>query len=71
MAEELIADTHDGVGPERRRDSRGASAVEYALLITGIAAVLVLVIYAFGGTLSAKFDGTCDSVQAQRQEPEC
>ena len=33
-------------GPER-----GASAVEYGLLITGIAAVIVVAIYAFGGSV--------------------
>ena len=40
----------------------GASAVEYALLIAGIAALLVLVIYAFGGMLSNVFASTCQDL---------
>jgi pilus assembly protein Flp/PilA len=45
-----------------QRDERGASAVEYALLIAGIAGVIVMVIYAFGGVLNGVFTATCDSV---------
>ncbi|HEX3223804.1 MAG TPA: Flp family type IVb pilin, partial [Nocardioides sp.] len=30
-------------------DERGASAVEYGLLIAGIAALIVVVVFAFGG----------------------
>jgi pilus assembly protein Flp/PilA len=45
-----------------RLDERGASAVEYALLIAAIAAVLALVVYAFGGMLSNVFSSTCQSV---------
>jgi pilus assembly protein Flp/PilA len=44
-------------------DERGASAVEYALLITGIAAVIVIVVFAFGGiVLHGLFESTCDKV---------
>jgi pilus assembly protein Flp/PilA len=43
-------------------DQDGASAVEYALLIAGVAAVLVLVIYAFGGMLSGVFSSTCQDL---------
>ena len=45
-----------------RTQQDGASAVEYALLIAGIAAVLVLVIYAFGGMLSTVFASTCQNL---------
>ena len=36
---------------EHRRtpDDRGASAVEYGLLVAGIATLIVLAVYAFGG----------------------
>jgi pilus assembly protein Flp/PilA len=44
------------------KDQRGASAVEYGLLIAGIAALIVVVVFAFGGKLSGVFDGTCKSV---------
>jgi len=45
-----------------RLDERGASAVEYGLLITGIAALIVVVVFAFGGVLNTIFDSTCDKV---------
>jgi pilus assembly protein Flp/PilA len=43
-------------------DERGASAVEYGLLISGIAALIVVVVFAFGGVLTNIFSSTCDSV---------
>jgi pilus assembly protein Flp/PilA len=43
-------------------DQRGASAVEYGLLIAGIAALIVVVIFAFGGVLQNVFSNTCKSV---------
>jgi pilus assembly protein Flp/PilA len=43
---------------------RGASAVEYGLLIAGIAALIVIVVFAFGGALSNIFQKTCNSVGA-------
>lgn len=49
-----------------RRDERGASAVEYGLLITGIAAIIVLVVFAFGGGVEFLFSDTCDKLQAER-----
>jgi pilus assembly protein Flp/PilA len=52
--------------PDSRTDSAndetGASAVEYGLLVAGIAAVIVVVIFAFGGNLSDMFDNTCKNV---------
>ena len=45
-----------------RLDERGASAVEYGLLIAGIAALIVAVVFLFGGVLSNVFSGTCNSV---------
>ena len=43
-------------------DECGASAVEYGLLIAGIAALIVVVVFAFGGVLSNIFSSTCNSV---------
>ena len=43
---------------------RGASAVEYGLLIAGIAALIVVVVFAFGGVLKNIFSSTCNSVGA-------
>lgn len=45
-----------------RLDERGASAVEYGLLITGIAALIALMVYAFGGMVTGLFSNTCGSV---------
>ena len=45
-----------------RRDERGASAVEYGLLIAGIAALIVLVVFAFGDNIADIFNSTCDSI---------
>ena len=47
-----------------RRDERGASAVEYGLLIAGIAALIVVVVFAFGGSLKGIFTDTCSKVTA-------
>lgn len=40
------------------RDERGASAVEYGLLVAGIAAVIVAVVFLLGGTISSAFSDT-------------
>jgi pilus assembly protein Flp/PilA len=45
-------------------DERGASAVEYGLLITAIAAVIVFTVFAFGGVLKNIFSNTCTQVGA-------
>ena len=41
---------------------RGASAVEYGLLIAGIAALIVVIVFAFGDNIQDIFDSTCKSV---------
>jgi pilus assembly protein Flp/PilA len=45
-----------------KMDERGASAVEYGLLIAGIAALIIVVVFAFGGVLKNIFSGTCNSI---------
>jgi pilus assembly protein Flp/PilA len=45
-----------------KMDERGASAVEYGLLIAGIAALIVVVVFAFGGVIKNIFSDTCKSV---------
>ena len=45
-----------------KMDERGASAVEYGLLIAGIAALIVVVVFAFGGVIKNIFSQTCKSV---------
>ncbi|WP_104107307.1 Flp family type IVb pilin, partial [Nocardioides sp. 616] len=41
-----------------KMDERGASAVEYGLLVAGIAALIVVVVFAFGGLVSGIFNDT-------------
>jgi pilus assembly protein Flp/PilA len=45
-----------------KMDERGASAVEYGLLIAGIAALIVIIVFAFGGVLKHIFADTCTKV---------
>jgi pilus assembly protein Flp/PilA len=46
-----------------RRDEDGASAVEYGLLVAGIAALIVAVVFLFGGVIQSSFQGTCDAIK--------
>ena len=41
-----------------KMDERGASAVEYGLLVAGIAAVIVAVVFMLGGTLERRLQPT-------------
>ena len=50
------------IHPLTKKDERGASAVEYGLLIAGIAAVIVVSVMALGPVIQGKFDSTCSSV---------
>jgi pilus assembly protein Flp/PilA len=53
------------------RDDRGASAVEYGLLIAGIAAIIVLVIFALGSVVTGQFEDTCGTVAGQLENATC
>ena len=55
----------------RARDDTGASAVEYALLLAAIAAVLVVVLWQLGGVVTGLFKDTCDSVKTQVSSGQC
>ncbi|WP_310963154.1 Flp family type IVb pilin [Nocardioides terrisoli] len=48
----------------RARSEKGASAVEYGLLIAGIAAVIVVIVFALGGVLHNVFTNTCASINS-------
>jgi pilus assembly protein Flp/PilA len=50
-------------GHKAKMDERGASAVEYGLLIAGIAALIVVVVFAFGGVIKGVFTDTCAKVK--------
>jgi pilus assembly protein Flp/PilA len=45
-----------------RRDEDGASAVEYGLLVAGIAALIVAIVFIFGGVIKGAFQDTCSAV---------
>ena len=47
--------------PSRRAED-GASAVEYGLLVAGIAALIVAVVFVFGGVIQSAFQSTCNTV---------
>jgi pilus assembly protein Flp/PilA len=47
---------------KRARDERGASAVEYGLLIAGIAALIVVAVFTFGGGANGLFHGSCTDI---------
>jgi pilus assembly protein Flp/PilA len=54
-----------------KMDERGASAVEYGLLIAGIAALIVVIVFAFGGVLSNIFKNTCNKVGSGANAGSC
>ena len=43
-------------------DEDGASAVEYGLLVSGVAALIVAMVVLFGGMVSNLFADTCDKI---------
>ena len=47
-----------------KMDERGASAVEYGLLIAGIAALVVVAVFALGPIVKEAFSDTCDEIKA-------
>lgn len=49
----------------RVREDRGASAVEYGLLVAAIAAVIILVVFALGDNVNSLFRETCQNVHGQ------
>ncbi len=57
---------HQGLGEARVvgrvKDEIGASAAEYALLVAGVAAVIVAVVVLLGGEVSGLFSDTCTKV---------
>ena len=45
-----------------KMSERGASAVEYGLLIAGIAALIVVAVFALGPIIKEAFSDTCDAI---------
>lgn len=65
--------TQDTSTPDsgRRRSERGASAVEYGLLISGIAAIIVTAVFLFGGAVNDLFVNSCTEVDASVASGTC
>lgn len=55
------------------RDEYGASAVEYGLLVSGIAALIVAMVVVFGGMVTNLFDDSCSKIAAEAtpSSPSC
>ena len=49
----------------RTTADKGASAVEYGLMVAAIAAVIVGTVFALGGFVQATFNKTCSALGAQ------
>jgi pilus assembly protein Flp/PilA len=45
-----------------RKNEKGASAVEYGLLVAAIAAIIVLVVFALGKIVKSAFGNTCQAI---------
>jgi pilus assembly protein Flp/PilA len=47
-----------------KMEERGASAVEYGLLIAGIAALIVVAVFALGPIVKEAFSDTCNAIDS-------
>ena len=48
-----------------KMEERGASAVEYGLLIAGIAALIVVAVFALGPVIKEAFTDTCGEISGK------
>lgn len=48
------------------RSERGASSVEYGLILAAVAAVIVVAVVAFGNVVTGTFTTSCDTFQSTR-----
>ena len=55
----------------RARDERGASAVEYGLLIAGIAALIVTIVFLLGGGANGMFQDSCETIMEDTNVGTC
>ena len=56
---------------EADRSERGASAVEYGLLVAGIAAVIVVAVFGFGGALNELMGDSCGTIMGMVKGTTC
>jgi pilus assembly protein Flp/PilA len=50
---------------QTRKDEKGASAVEYGLLVAAIAALIVVIVFALGNVVKEVFTDTCGTLQGK------
>ena len=55
----------------RDTKERGASAVEYGLMVAAIAAVIVTVVFGLGGVVQSVFTTTCDTISSDANTNPC
>jgi pilus assembly protein Flp/PilA len=55
----------------RDAKDRGASAVEYGLMVAAIAAVIVGIVFGLGGVIQSVFATTCDSIATSAKTDNC
>jgi pilus assembly protein Flp/PilA len=55
----------------RGDDERGASVVEYGLLIAAVAALVVVAVFAVGNWANSAFTETCDQLDTAAASPDC
>ena len=48
-----------------KMEDRGASAVEYGLLVGAIAAVIILAVFTLGDNVKSMFSGTCTAIKTR------
>jgi pilus assembly protein Flp/PilA len=47
----------------RQDEEKGASAVEYGLLVAAIAALVVIIVFALGNVIKGSFEDTCGKIK--------
>jgi pilus assembly protein Flp/PilA len=55
----------------RRQRDDGASAVEYGLLIAGIAALIVVIVFALGSQIGNLFGNSCGTIRSAIEHNSC
>jgi len=48
-----------------RRSERGASAVEYGLLVSGIAGLVAVIVFGLGRVVGEQMNNDCDAITGQ------
>jgi pilus assembly protein Flp/PilA len=55
----------------RQDEEKGASAVEYGLLVAAIAALVVIIVFALGGVVKKTFQDTCNGINTGGASASC